>query len=114
MTPLERAARALAKEFDCHSGDSDEIETREHLRYAFPGAGHFDLLAIARVVLTAIREPSEGMAAAGFHVSMEAGEGFADETAVWQAMIDGLLNEADAQGIETRSAENPKGIPSEG
>ena len=82
QTPLERAARALAK---C-SGWEDAWEM---------------WLPEARAVLMSVREPSEAMLDASFIPASASCSNFGDEamllpsgtTVVWQAMIDSALNE---------------------
>jgi len=78
MTPLERAARDLAKAL---GGDFDEslggeIEWKE------------DYMNAVRAVLLAIREPSEGMIEAG-----SAGGDWPWSKGTFQAMIDKALEE---------------------
>ena len=72
--PLERAARALA-----------EVDPQGR------GTQYWrDYVPDARAVLTAIRDPSEGMADAGSKAAAYHGE---DGRPVWQAMIDAALSE---------------------
>lgn len=75
MTPLERAARALAE--SDYPPDPRPDEWRQ-------------LLPAVRAVLIAIREPSDGMVKAGqAHIYV-----MKDEVAeAWQAMIDAALSE---------------------
>lgn len=66
MTPLERAARALAVEFDRQDGGGhspDEVHFKEGLTLDFIDQHNVDCGALVRAVLTAIREPSEEFAA---------------------------------------------------
>lgn len=97
MTPLERAARAIA-EYYCE--DPDEIDN-------VPGLAHKRLarwrryVPVAAAVLTAIREPSEamipedGVFAGFFHDA----DGVEDNNYItpdearwaWKAMIDAIL-----------------------
>lgn len=68
MTPLERAARAVAEEIKrqgIYSGPADNLPVREPIQ-AWTVDGNVDLQAIARAVLEAVRKPDEGMLRAGF------------------------------------------------
>lgn len=63
MTPLERAARALAENFKAQSDRLGFVAT-DAGRYPVLD-GCFDMQEAARAVLEAIREPSEDMIRAG-------------------------------------------------
>ena len=79
MTPIERAARAISAVGDHRDGSL--------LLEEFCGYGEdADFVLIARAVLQAIREPSDGMERMG---DLQWG----DAIAVWQAMIDKALEE---------------------
>lgn len=84
MTPLERAARALAQSLhERHPGDCFPWEMMHDEEKA-------NMLKDARAVLEAIREPSEGMQTAGYgecHHPNDIPEH------IWQAMIDAALAE---------------------
>ena len=89
MTPLERAARVLARR-SCPPGgeaqfpyvSADEWEAKNWR----------DHIAAARAVLMAVREPSEGMVASA-RASGDPYERYGREPAEieWQAMIDAAL-----------------------
>lgn len=83
MTPLERAARALA--------DRADGGPWEHL----PRAHHQLYIEDARAVLEAIREPSEAMKRAGTAVMRGDGDDkyWADAVGAYAAMIDAALAE---------------------
>jgi hypothetical protein len=98
MTSVERAARALAEALQAqepqHGGtfhvDSDDLR-------ATVIDGTFDLYALARAVIAAIREPSEGMVEAAVLSTVDvwgderdAGREFKIE---FSAAIDALLEE---------------------
>jgi hypothetical protein len=103
--PVERAAEAIVDEL--------RRQEPEHGGTYFIDAAHlddtvidgrFDLYAIARAVLAAIREPSEGMRQAGESIGDEecipTNDGYAQlsadgETKIWQAMIDAMLAEGE-------------------
>lgn len=84
MTPLERAARAVG---EAVYGYADPADTPDNWARS---------LEAVRTVVTAMREPSEVMAAEGGHQGVW-GEGYPDERGnargVWQAMIDAMLEE---------------------
>ena len=91
MTPLERAARVLARR-SCPPGgeaqfpyvSTDEWEEKHWRDHVDP----------ARAVLTAIREPSEGMIE---HARWRSAETLSHEVAVsmnWREMIDAALAES--------------------
>lgn len=87
MTPLERGARALST-LDGHA-DNATLGGKPMWH---------DYVAHARVVLDAIREPSEGMANAAYRMQMDSanlGKGRlrADGVGIWRAMIDTALCE---------------------
>lgn len=91
MTPLERAARALHKDY---------VEGRIRMGVApsdLPAwedlgpDGEFSFYAPARAVIEAIREPSEAMWDAGDDHCPH--RDTANPTKVWAAMIDALLEE---------------------
>lgn len=103
MTPIERAARAIAdylerrKETDIDSFFGD-VFAFDDLRAARIDAT-VDLVAVSRAVLQAIREPSEGM-----RTAIEGAEpddtwpgawDYSEKLAIaqWQAMIDAALEE---------------------
>lgn len=79
MTPLERAARALYRtdDFDPHQFGEDKV---------WP-----DLVDYVKLVLEAIREPSEGMVSAAMDRDKLGYDPLPGE--VWQAMIDAALAE---------------------
>jgi len=83
MTPLERAARALVDNYPLDGGES-------------PLAWQ-EVLPVARAVIVAIREPSEGMLEAAYrdlNLSREdADTPDVEITRAWRAMIDALLEE---------------------
>lgn len=87
MTPLERAARALYRtdDFDPHQFGEDRL---------WP-----DLVDYVRLVLHAIREPSEAMLDAGSEIVRsvrQAESDFAvqdDAKSAWRSMIDAALEE---------------------
>jgi hypothetical protein len=97
MTPLERAASAVQAEMR-RQGVLYEIDPDEpDLSKLMMATGEVaDLPAIVRAVLTAIREPTEGMIAAGWPewVNDESDvDEYATTAFVWQAMIDAALEE---------------------
>lgn len=83
MTPLERAARALQDEIGGNFHETVDDELAAHL-----------FRQGARAVLTAIREPSEGMLVAGerggFGDPYYGGDQLADS---YRSMIDAALSE---------------------
>jgi hypothetical protein len=86
MTPLERAERALAENLSTFLTDIDGSNEDVVLRNA------------VRAVLTAIREPSEGMEDHGQGAILERwvkaeGPDVDSAKASWQAMIDAALAE---------------------
>lgn len=98
MTPLERATRALFEEAQKQGpvppfGYADADDGRTILD------GAYDLKAMVRAVLTAIREPSEEMGFAGSEVPVDTGHGFdtrampSANRLIWQGMIDAMLAE---------------------
>jgi hypothetical protein len=98
MTPIERAARALC--------EIDGIDPNQKYR-GDSSVGHepFDYhwrayQPRARAVISAIREPSEGMRDAAYTVEAEfrttmgnLDRGYSEGDGIWQAMIDALLAE---------------------
>lgn len=86
MTPLERAAKAAYEQGEAERSTTFGVDwddpSLENVRETF--------LRRTRAILTAIREPSEGMADAGSKAAAYHGE---DGRPVWQAMIDAALNE---------------------
>ena len=102
MTPLERAARAV---HESHRGpivdfvrergmkSEAEIESRRPPWERETAAMRKPYLDAARAVLTAIREPSEGMREAGEF--MEDDGTVRDPTWAWQRMIDAMLAEGE-------------------
>lgn len=103
MTPLERAARALC---ELEGRDPDEVVGTEGAEYPF---WHVRRGAV-RAVLTAIREPSEGMMKPGtlFSHFYHDADGLEDNAyfesgeakRCWQAMIDALLAEEEEEEEE--------------
>lgn len=86
MTPLERAARAVRDEIAHPHGNGEWI-----LDEGFRDDSYF--ADVARAVLTAIREPSEGMNVAGF-MTMAPGDPEREDAAdCWRVMIDAALAE---------------------
>lgn len=71
MTPIERAARALATQLGgtCRSGEA--IETIEDLRNTEIDIGSVDLIKATCAVLQAIREPSDAMVHAAVMSTVE-------------------------------------------
>lgn len=97
MTPLERAARAIADELarqePQHGGtyfvDSDNLD-------ATVIDGTFDLSGVARAVLEAIREPSEGMVVEGERAAWDDANSMPAPRAIpaaWTSVIDAALAE---------------------
>lgn len=85
MTPLERAARAVAQNYPCAAGD--EYAPDDPV-----------MIAVARAVLQAVRDdPSPTMIEAGDHAEMSLGEvrglGVYGTERIWPAMIDAALEE---------------------
>jgi hypothetical protein len=96
VTPIERAARALKDEADriFQLKQSNEIHV---FMAGKEGAGWESLV---RAVISAIREPSEGMRDAAYTVEAEfrttmgnLDRGYSEGDGIWQAMIDALLAE---------------------
>lgn len=90
MTPLERAARALAR---------FSVQSEAHFPYISKTEAERSWQAYvpqAKAVLEAIREPSEAMVRLG-GCRMDDG-GDSDAVLVWQAMIDAALTETGKQG----------------
>lgn len=87
-SPIERAARALAE--DAYDRQHCGLPT-EPTREQFVSVMEASYRSTARAVLTAIREPSEGMWQAGDDHCEH--RDTADPKAVWQAMIDAALSE---------------------
>lgn len=92
MTPLERAARALARR-SCSPGGEAQfpyVSADEWEEKNWP-----DHMPAARAVLEAIREPSEGMREQGAgQLFGSASDDWGDDARlVWQAMIDAALSE---------------------
>lgn len=88
MTPLARAEKALADELlreEPQKGGTYFVDTGN--RRAAVIDGTFDLQALARAVLTAIREPSEGMVSMG----LKPGNYVRGCAAMYTAMIDAAL-----------------------
>lgn len=83
MTPLKRAAQAVEAEFLAQGIIDLVVEDR------------VDLRALARAVLTAIREPSEAMLDRGMDGAPDLDCSFEPDHSriVWQAMIDAALGE---------------------
>jgi hypothetical protein len=101
MTPLERAARAMADAL-ANDSETDAWMDAEDDPREFRIDGTVNLEVAARAVLAAIREPSEGMRQAGESIGDEecipTNDGYAQlsadgETKIWQAMIDAMLAE---------------------
>lgn len=98
MTPLERAARALceargADGFPILNADPDFDDyplTDEGTDDLNPFT-EADVLALARAVLLAIREPSEAMTVDA--LDYEALDSHATSRNIWRAMIDTALEE---------------------
>lgn len=98
MTPLQRAARAVREGIAYPHGDGTFL-----VEGGFRGDDFFT--EVARAVLTAIREPSDGMRSAGAEettsfaqpgiVVVGAGSGESEIGAekIYQAMIDAMLEE---------------------
>lgn len=93
MTPLERAARALYDRLP-HVVEWDDLSQ----------SAKDENIAVARAVLEAIREPSEGMVREGCLADFPGGRfgeatfteahiGEDDAPVIWQAMIDAALSE---------------------
>jgi len=94
LTPLERAARALAH---LHGRDPDEPVLLAGDRRLWQ-----EFVPQARAVIEAIREPSEGMRDAAFKREVEfrttmgnLDRGYCEGDGVWQVMIDELLAEGE-------------------
>lgn len=93
MTPIERAARAICVTFGYDPDKDDEVGLGE------PGDVNWNMFEDhARAVLTALREPSEGMKEAGWFRFSCAHPDQADadrgpEISIWQAMIDAALEQ---------------------
>lgn len=94
MTPLERAARALAS-WDLGLTGDEQVD-RQRFGEMLGSRQHVvtlcwkEKLEQVRAVLNAIREPSEGMVQAG---TADGDWPHSHET--WQAMIDALLAEGE-------------------
>lgn len=93
MTPIERAARALAREHwdvqDLHGGTNKSSSQWVDERWR-------DYLPNARAVIAAIRDPSDEMIADGkdrMNVDPELGHHEATPESIWSTMIDALLEE---------------------
>ncbi|MFN7028404.1 MAG: hypothetical protein ACK4PC_03465 [Sphingopyxis sp.] len=90
MTMIERAARAIETEIKRQAGDHGFFVPRDE---SDEGVvlfdGRIDPSDIARAVLLAIREPSEGMATDGLE-AMRCGAG---PVPIFTAMIDAALSE---------------------
>lgn len=80
MTPLERATTAVMNAMGDGPGSRDRLRAQ----------------AIARAVITAIREPSDEMKRVGTAVTRGAGDEkyWADGVGAYEAMIDALLEGA--------------------
>lgn len=94
MTPLERAAVALAN-YDARQVEAPEIGDIDEFRFDPDRA---DYLARARSVLTGLREPSEAMldnAVSQFTVyeTWQEADIVVGPERLWQAMIDAALSE---------------------
>lgn len=89
MTMRAKIARAIE--------DSLNLMISDAIRNAGEGTGPYpsDWIDAADAVLDAMRDPTEGMTEAGMNAGPELdGDFFESETtAVWQAMIDEVLNE---------------------
>lgn len=96
MTPIERAARALYAARVKRQHPNPERFTWE----AAPSLERKCLIIDARAVLQAIREPTEAMTAIGGQINAGLSSGRAsqpyedDARAVWQAMVDKILEES--------------------
>jgi hypothetical protein len=123
MTPIERAARALNEEicrqadgiYWCDEADREKFEVVppaeiQATEYVGPDGtpallrDGFDMYALTRAVLTALREPSDGMLQAGGdiaywdddgdgHGEYERDIGSSSAKSVFVAMIDAALSE---------------------
>jgi hypothetical protein len=92
QTPLERAARALAKELGATTVAGEPIQSADDLHDAMLGIGRVDLPATICAVLTAIREPNDAIVYAG--AGEARGENWAPKEwmdEAWKAMIDAAL-----------------------
>ena len=94
MTPIEKAAQAARDEFACKECSVPHIAEP---MYMLEGGltSERDWQDLARAVLRAIRDPSEGMLAAAELVD-HPGPGETDTVGEWQAMIDAALAEANS------------------
>lgn len=97
MTPLERAARAIFRaDYPDHVDANFDIDESGMVMWEKRRLWYRDA---ARAVLTAIREPSEGMVGEGAY-QIPCGQGVdegppnaRDAKDCWQAMIDAALSE---------------------
>ena len=92
MTPLERAASAIAGHFgpEFHELPDDKRDQRELARDGLPYENNKeDMLEAARAAIEALMEPSEGMIEASTFVPQLRVESLG----IWQAMLTAALEE---------------------
>jgi len=91
MEPLERAARALAADLGKQDLGTPFV-LDDNLALPYLDQGEVDFGRLARAVLEAIREPSEGMRDA-VEKMLKANCYYIDcsDTEIWQTMIDAIL-----------------------
>ena len=98
MIPIERATRAVADELVRQEQALDEMSVDEKLDFRESATlidGYFDLAALTRAVLRAIREPSEAWFSAAMKLGYERNTITVpgDYPEFWQGMIDAALEE---------------------